>query len=62
MLQLPFDLVSWELDEPNEEGETFFSCLWLEWDSVDQTGPKGDTVRVARRLPIYSRQVRARLP
>ena len=61
MLQLPFDLLSWELDEPHEEGETFFSCLWLEWDSVDPAGSQGEPVQVARRLPIYSRQVRTRL-
>ena len=61
MLQLSFDLLSWELDEPQEEGETFFSCLWLEWDSVDPVGSQGETVPVTRRLPIYSRQVRTHL-
>lgn len=61
MLQLPFDLLSWELHEPHEEGETFFSCLWLEWDSVDPAGSQGEPVQVARRLPIYSRQVRTHL-
>ena len=56
MLSLPYDLLSWELTEPEEEGENYFSCLWLEWDSVEK-GVQGEEMKVAKRLPIYSRQV-----
>ena len=56
MLSLSYDLLSWELTEPEQEGENYFSCLWLEWDSVEK-GVQGEEMKVAKRLPIYSRQV-----
>jgi hypothetical protein len=55
MLSLPYNLLSWELTEPEQEGETYFSCLWLEWDSVEKP-TQGEEVKVVKRLPIYSRQ------
>jgi hypothetical protein len=50
LLYLTYDLFSWDFQPATEEGEKFFSSLWLEFDSTH------GSQRVAKRLQIFSRQ------
>ena len=54
MLFLTYDQLSWEFEPASEEGEDFYSSLWLEFDSVIATG--GEERKVSKRLQIFSRQ------
>lgn len=66
MLSLHFDELSWQLEPALEEGENFYSSLWLEFDSSDagSSGGRGlghsrvasDGGKVCRRLQVFSRQ------
>lgn len=38
LLSLHFDQLSWELEPALEEGENFYSSLWLEFDSTSDAG------------------------
>ena len=51
MLFLTYDQLSWDFEPATEEGENFYSSLWLEYDSIQ------GTQKVAKRLQIFSRQV-----
>ena len=51
MLYLTYDLFSWDFQPATEEGENFFSSLWLEFDSTH------GQQKVSKRLQIFSRQV-----
>ena len=51
MLYLSYDLFSWDFHPATEEGENFYSSLWLEFDSMQ------GSQKVAKRLQIFSRQV-----
>lgn len=50
MLYLTYDLFSWDFQPATEEGENFFSSLWLEFDSTH------GQQKVSKRLQIFSRQ------
>ena len=52
MLYLTYDLLLWDFQPATEEGENFYSSLWLQFDST--LGRK----KVAKRLQVFSRQVR----
>ena len=51
MLYLTYDQLSWDFQPATEEGENFYSSLWLEFDST--LGQQ----KVSKRLQIFSRQV-----
>ena len=51
MLFLTYDQLSWDFEPATEEGENFYSSLWLEYDSIQ------GSQKVAKRLQIFSRQV-----
>ena len=55
LLYLTYDQLSWAFEPCSEEGENFYSCLWVEFDSLIRT-PNGEDQRVAKRIQIYSRQ------
>ena len=54
MLYLTYDQLSWEFEVAEEEGEDFYSSLWLEFDSFLTEGEK--VTKVAKRVQIFSRQ------
>ena len=54
MLFLTYDQLSWEFEPASAEGEDYYSTLWLEFDSVIETG--GEQKKVAKRVQIFSRQ------
>ena len=58
MLYLTYDQLSWEFEEAPEDGEDFYSSLWLEFDSVLDV--EGREEKVTKRVQIFSRQVRLR--
>ncbi|KAL5463228.1 hypothetical protein EMCRGX_G032108 [Ephydatia muelleri] len=55
LLYLTYDQLSWAFEPSTEEGENFYSCLWVEFDSFIR-GPNGEDQRVAKRTQIFSRQ------
>ncbi len=54
MLFLTYDQLSWEFEPAADEGEDYYSTLWLEFDSVIKTG--GEERKVSKRVQIFSRQ------
>ena len=60
MLFLTYDQLSWEFEEAPEDGEDFYSSLWLEFDSVLEA--LGQEEKVTKRVQIFSRQVRRGRP
>jgi hypothetical protein len=54
MLYLTYDQLSWEFEEAPEDGEDFYSSLWLEFDSVLEA--QGREKKVTKRVQIFSRQ------
>ncbi len=54
MLFLTYDQLSWGFEEARDEGEDFYSALWLEFDSVIHT--EGEERKVLKRVKIFSRQ------
>ena len=67
LLSLHFDQLSWELEPALEEGENFYSSLWLEFDSTSDAGTlnrrglshvatASDGSEVCRRFQVFSRQ------
>lgn len=56
MLYLTYDQLSWEFEEAPEDGEDYYSSLWLEFDSVLEA--QGKEEKVTKRMQIFSRQVR----
>lgn len=59
MLYLTYDQLSWEFEEAPEDGEDFYSSLWLEFDSVLELEDREE--KVTKRVQIFSRQVRGSL-
>jgi len=55
LLYLTYDQLSWEFEPTSEEGEDFYSSLWLEFDSVMEVG-SGEERKVSKRMRIFSRQ------
>ena len=55
MLYLTYDQLSWEFEEAPEDGEDFYSSLWLEFDSVLELEDREE--KVTKRVQIFSRQV-----
>lgn len=55
MLYLTYDQLSWEFEPVQEEGEDFYSSLWLEFDSTITTAT-GENQKVCKRVQIFSRQ------
>lgn len=54
MLYLTYDQLSWEFEEAPEDGEDFYSSLWLEFDSVRELEDHEE--KVTKRVQIFSRQ------
>lgn len=54
MLYLTYDQLSWEFEEAPEDGEDYYSSLWLEFDSVLEA--QGKEEKVSKRMQIFSRQ------
>ncbi len=54
MLFLTYDQLSWEFEPASDEGEDFYSTLWLEFDSVIHAG--GEEKKVSKRVQVFSRQ------
>ena len=55
LLYLTYDQLSWEFEPASEEGEDFYSSLWLEFDSVMEVKGK-EKKAVSKRVRIFSRQ------
>ncbi|CAI8057639.1 hypothetical protein GBAR_LOCUS31409 [Geodia barretti] len=55
MLYLTYDQLSWEFEEAPEDGEDFYSSLWLEFDSVLELEDREE--KVTKRVQVFSRQV-----
>ena len=54
LLYLTYDQLSWEYQACEDEGEDFYSSLWIEFDSFI---PEGDgEKKVAKRVQVFSRQ------
>lgn len=54
MLYLTYDQLSWEFEQAPEDGEDFYSSLWLEFDSVLELEDREE--KVTKRVQIFSRQ------
>ena len=55
LLYLTYDQLSWDFEQAGDEGEYFYSSLWIEFDSV-VTVKGGEEQRVNKRMQIFSRQ------
>lgn len=56
MLFLPYDQMSWCFIECQEEGDSCFSSLMIEFDSVLHQADNTEQ-KVVKRLQVFSRQV-----
>ncbi|CAI8025801.1 FERM domain-containing protein 8 [Geodia barretti] len=54
MLYLTYDQLSWEFEEAPEDGEDFYSSLWLEFDSVLELEDREE--KVTKRVQVFSPQ------
>ncbi|XP_019853342.1 PREDICTED: FERM domain-containing protein 8-like isoform X2 [Amphimedon queenslandica] len=50
LLYLSYDMFCWEFQPATEQGENFYSSLWLEFDSFHASQ------KVAKRVQVFSRQ------
>ena len=59
LIKLTYEQMSlWELLQPKEEEEdSFFSCLHIEWKAKDVVQGQEEAATVTKQLPIFSRQV-----